>query len=177
MASELTNVMSQDIFSVTKFIDKLKAKYIDISEDTLFLGVYGYLSAIFGNLIQNTAVQVSEYSKEAIPTRAKFERNIISHALALGLKKIAATPAELDILIGFPEDYLVQKQILSENDIEDPKSSRSSFEKMKKKMLEVEEQYHLNYLFKLDNNILKEDNILSIEFKSSINYVKSYPNR
>lgn len=37
------------------------------------------------------------------------------------------------------------------NDIDDPKSSRSSFEKMKKKMLEVEEQYHLNYLFKLDN--------------------------
>lgn len=33
------------------------------------------------------------------------------------------------------------------------------------------------YFIKLDNKILKEDNVLSIEFKSSINYVKNYPNK
>ena len=33
------------------------------------------------------------------------------------------------------------------------------------------------YFFKLDNNILKETNSLVIKFKSSINYVKSYPNK
>ena len=36
------------------------------------------------------------------------------------------------------------------DDIDDPKSSRSSFEKMKQKILEIEKQYCLNYLFKLD---------------------------
>ena len=33
------------------------------------------------------------------------------------------------------------------------------------------------YFIKLDNKILKEDNTLSIEFKSSIKYVKNYPNK
>ncbi len=32
------------------------------------------------------------------------------------------------------------------------------------------------YFIKLDNKILKEENTLSIEFKSSINFVKNYPN-
>ncbi len=152
MASELTNIMSQDIYSVTRFIDKLKAKYIDISEDTLFLGIYGYLSAVFGNLIQNTATQVSEYSKEAIPTRAKFERNIISHALALGLKKIAATPAELDILIGFPEDYLVQNMknntIVIDKNIEFTIGERALY------------PYHLDYDVIIRRNVLPNGKIV-----------------
>ena len=37
------------------------------------------------------------------------------------------------------------------NDENDPKSSKTSFLKMKQKMLEVEKQYNLNYLFKLEN--------------------------
>lgn len=37
------------------------------------------------------------------------------------------------------------------NDENDPKSSKTSFMKMKQKMLEVEKQYNLNYLFKLEN--------------------------
>ena len=37
------------------------------------------------------------------------------------------------------------------NDENDSKSSKTSFFKMKSKMLDVEEQYHLNYLFKLEN--------------------------
>ena len=37
------------------------------------------------------------------------------------------------------------------NDEKDPKSSKSSFMKMKDKMLEVEKQYNLNYVFKLEN--------------------------
>lgn len=33
------------------------------------------------------------------------------------------------------------------------------------------------YFFALDNKILKSENVLRIEFKSSINYVKNYPNK
>ena len=105
--ADITNIMSSDIFLATKFVEKLKAKYIDISEDTLLLGMYGYLSVIFSNLIQNTATMVSEYSTEAIPTKAKFEKNVISHALSLGLNSLSAKPAQLNVLIAFPEEYLV----------------------------------------------------------------------
>ena len=101
-----TNIMSSDIFLVSRFIEKLKQKYIDISEDTLLLGIYGYLSTVFSNLIQNTTILASDYAMEAIPTRAKFDKNIISHALALGIKKINASPASISVLLGFSQSAL-----------------------------------------------------------------------
>ena len=62
MAYYTTNVVSTDIYKVTGFIEQLKAKYVDIPEDTLVLGVYGYLNNVLGNLTQNTATMAAEYS-------------------------------------------------------------------------------------------------------------------
>lgn len=107
MAYNSTNILNTDIYKVSEFIDKLKAKYIDIPEDTLVLGVYGYLSSIFGNLLENTAITASEYSNEAIPTKAKYERNVISHALALGINSITAKPAYIDVTLNIPETQMV----------------------------------------------------------------------
>lgn len=107
MALETTDIVSTDIYRINEFIDSIKAKYIDIPEDTLMLGVYGYLSAVLSNLMENTTIMASEYSNEAIPTKAKYERNIIAHALALGINNINATPAQIDMLIGLPEEALV----------------------------------------------------------------------
>lgn len=100
------NLLSTDIYKITNFVDKLKAKYIDIPEETAYLGIYGYLSSIFSNLIQNTAMIVNDYANEAIPTKAKFEKNIISHALSLGITNIFANPAEIDVLLAFSESAL-----------------------------------------------------------------------
>ena len=107
MAYYTTNILSTDIYKVTDFIEGLKSKYIDIPEDTLVLGVYGYLSSIFGNLAENTAIMASEYSMEAIPTKAKYERNVISHALALGINSITAKPAQIEVTINLPESQMV----------------------------------------------------------------------
>ena len=74
--------MSTDIYKIAEFVESIKSKYIDIPEDTLALGVFGFLSSMFNNLIENTATISAEYAYEAIPSKAKFERNIISHALA-----------------------------------------------------------------------------------------------
>ena len=114
MASTDTTVVSTDIYKIAQFVDSIKSRYIDIPEDTLVLGVYGYLTSIISNALENTAVMASEYSGEAIPTKAKFERNVISHALALGINKIFAIPAHIDILLNLPE-----KRIL-DNLVEDP---------------------------------------------------------
>lgn len=107
MALETTNLASTDIYRINEFIDEIKSRYIDIPEDTLMLGVYGYLSSVLSNLMENTTIMASEYSNEAIPTRAKYEKNIIAHALALGINNINATPAQIDMLIGLPEEALV----------------------------------------------------------------------
>lgn len=111
MASENTNILSTDIFQASNFIEAIKRKYIDISEDTLYLGVYGYFSSVLSNLVQNTAIMASEYSVEAIPTKAKYERNVIAHALAYGINKIVATPAQIDVILAFPEETLIQNMV------------------------------------------------------------------
>lgn len=104
--SNSSNIMTPDIYLASNFVDQLKAKYIDIPEDTMYLGIYGYLSSIFSNLIQNTATIVADYAAEAIPTKAKFERNVIAHALSLGINNIFAQPAEIDVFLAFAESAL-----------------------------------------------------------------------
>lgn len=102
-----TTTTSTDLYQIYSFVDSIKAKYIDIPEDTLTMGIYGYLSEMHSSIIENAAIMASEYSTEAIPTKAKFERNIISHALSLGIKKIRATPANMNVFICIPEVNLL----------------------------------------------------------------------
>ena len=85
MASNSTSVVSTDIYKLTQFVEQVKAKYIDVPDETLYLGIFGYLNAIMSNALENAAIVASEYSNEAIPTKAKYEKNIIAHALALGI--------------------------------------------------------------------------------------------
>lgn len=102
-----TTTATADIYGIAEYIEAVKQNYTELDEQTLVLGMFGYLSEIHGNALQNTVVMASEYSNEAIPTKAKFERNIIAHALSLGINKIMATPAYMDVMICIPEQYLL----------------------------------------------------------------------
>lgn len=103
-----SKILNSDIYDITRFVDDIKKKNIDGVEDkeTLLVGMYGYLGYQFSSLLQNAIVTASELSNEAIPTRAKFDRNVITHALSLGVKKVAATPANMKVLLMFPEKAL-----------------------------------------------------------------------
>ena len=79
------------------------------------LGIFGYTGQIFSDMIQNTIVMASEFSNESIPTKAKFEKNIIAHALGLGscwvqgrLRKAddgRDTEEYVRDILGYPENY------------------------------------------------------------------------
>lgn len=104
-----SKILNSDIYDITAFVDDIKKKNIDgvdSSKDTLLVGMYGYLGYQFASLLQNAIVTASELSNEAIPTRAKFDRNVITHALSLGVKKVAATAANMKIILMFPEKAL-----------------------------------------------------------------------
>ena len=104
---QTTSPLTTNIYETASFIDSLKSKYFDgIPKDTLSMGIFGFISEMGNNILENLAIMSSEYSNEAIPTRAKFEKNIIAHALSLGINKIMATPAQMDIWLCFPEDRL-----------------------------------------------------------------------
>lgn len=102
-----TNTISTSIYDIEAFVDAIKAKYINLPEDTLALGIYGYLNEIHSNILENTAIIASEYANESIPTRAQFERNVICHALSLGITSIMANPASIEVYLCFPESAIV----------------------------------------------------------------------
>ena len=162
MASTDTTVVSTDIYKIAQFVDSIKSRYIDIPEDTLVLGVYGYLTSIISNTLENTAVMASEYSGEAIPTKAKFERNVISHALALGINKIFAIPAHIDILLNLPEKRILDNLIEDPDVVSNPNykggAPKDTFIIDKDVTFNIgsdtEYPYHLDYDIKLKRNKL-----------------------
>jgi len=99
--------LSSDIYDISTYVEEVMDTFIDVPENTLMMGIFGYLSAMNSNMIQNAIIMASEYSNEAIPVKAKFERNIITHALALGINKIRATPAYMNVMMFIPEEYLL----------------------------------------------------------------------
>ena len=36
------DVLTPDIYEISELVDSIKAKYIDLPEDTLMMGMYGY---------------------------------------------------------------------------------------------------------------------------------------
>lgn len=103
-----TNI-SSDIYELSDYINKLQSKFMNIQEDTLSLGMFGYLSEVNSSMLQNSVIMASEYANESIPVKAKFEKNIITHALSLGIDKINATPATMDVWLVLPESMVLQR--------------------------------------------------------------------
>jgi len=116
MSTKITNIsntdkiLNSDIYDITAFVDDIKKKSletdIEYPPETLVTGMYGYLNYQFSSLLQNAIVVASELANEAIATRAKFDRNVITHALSLGVNKITATPASMKVFLMFPERAL-----------------------------------------------------------------------
>ena len=113
MASTNTNtskddtVLSTDIYEISDFIDSVRQNNItDISDTASIVGMFGYMNEIFSQTLQNTLIVVSETSNETIPTRAKFSKNVIAHALNYGITKIMSQPATITLMIYMPVSYI-----------------------------------------------------------------------
>jgi len=101
-----TNI-STDIYNISGFVDEIQKKYMDdVSEDTLMMGMYGYLNETHSTIIQNSILASSELANEAITTRAKFEKSILAYATMYNIKDIYAIPAYMDVMIGFIQGEL-----------------------------------------------------------------------
>lgn len=102
-------ILSSDIYDISAFVDDIQRNNSDLDDTTLSLGIFGYLNDMFTISLQNSIRMSAEYSNEAIATRAKFPKNIITHALNLGIDDINATPATIKTMILVPEDYLLER--------------------------------------------------------------------
>lgn len=101
------NVLSTDIYEISEFIEGIRDNTIDdLSETSSIVGIFGYMNDMFAQSLQNTLIVVSETSNETIATRAKFTKNVITHAMNLGINKITATPATMTLMIYLPINYI-----------------------------------------------------------------------
>lgn len=103
------NILSSDIFDISSFVNDIQKNNSDLDDNTLALGMFGYLNDMFTISTQNTIRMTAEYSNEAIATRAKFPKNVITHALNLGIDDIHATPATIKTLILLSEDFVEER--------------------------------------------------------------------
>ena len=101
------NVLSTDIYEISEFLDQVRENNIpDLDNTNSIVGIFGYMNEMFSQTLQNALVVVSESTNETIPTRAKFTKNIISHAMNLGITDICAKPAVMTMMIYLPITYI-----------------------------------------------------------------------
>lgn len=104
--------INSDLYNIQDFMSNIASRFVDdVSEDALVMGTFGYMGEQGSIAMQNAIVMASEYSNEGIPVKAKFEKNVITHALSLGINKINATPASMNVLISLPETAVVANMI------------------------------------------------------------------
>lgn len=101
------NILSTDIYDISEFFDQVRENNIpDLDNTSSIVGIFGYMNEMFTQTMQNSLVVISETVNETIPTRAKFTKNIISHAMNLGITDICATPAVMTMMIYLPITYI-----------------------------------------------------------------------
>lgn len=94
------SLVNTDIYNIVQSISDLRKKYIkDETEDTLALGMYGYIGDLESKKIQTAIMMVGELSNEMFPSRAKLDKNIITHAIMQNITDINATPSYMTVVM------------------------------------------------------------------------------
>lgn len=100
--------LTPDLYDIENYVGQIQKDNLDgVSDDTLMLGMFGYMREVNSRMIQNSIVMASEFANEGIATKAKFEKNVIAHALGLGITSLNAVPAKMEVFLTFIEDEII----------------------------------------------------------------------
>lgn len=107
--TENKNLLNTDVYDIAEFYDQIRRDNISNLDDTnSMVGIFGYMNEMFTQQMQNSLIVISENTNESIATRAKFTKNVISHAMNLGITDICAIPAYMTMMIYLPISYIEQ---------------------------------------------------------------------
>ena len=88
--------VNSDIYNLSQLVDDVKKQYIENETDeTLAIGIYGYIGALESHRLQTQVQMTGELSNESFPSRARLERNVITHAIMANIEDINAIPAKM----------------------------------------------------------------------------------
>lgn len=97
--------LNNDIYDITGMVSEIEQRYIPEEDpDTLALSMFGAFADIESLSIQNAIISTGELGNELFPARAKYERNLLSHAVVNNVDNINAVPACITCVIGFFEN-------------------------------------------------------------------------
>ena len=111
--------INTDIYSIVDSVDALKAKYIDDQDETtLALSIFGFIGDTEAKKIQTSVIMAGELGNEMFASRAKLDKNILTHAIYSGIEGINAKPAHMTINVGIKESDLDQYMVVDEDNTE-----------------------------------------------------------
>lgn len=149
------NIITPDIYGITDHINDLKKDYFSANEESLMVGTLGYIGSILASQWENQIVMASQYSNEAISTKAKFKRNIIAHALSFDAISITATPACMDVQV-----------VLLENEVERNLNEKNQFIIDSTQPIYIEDfEFHFDYDIILTKTKIKDDYVYTARYK------------
>lgn len=144
--------LTSDVYDIAKTINNIQKKFNpDINEDTLSMGIFGYITEACTKIAQNNVIMSAEYGNEAVYLRSKFEKTILSNAVFYNIKNINAIPAKMDIMLGFLEADLIERMgnnnfVIIDRDIPII---------IKDEQSEIEYEFHLDYDLHISRSLLK----------------------
>lgn len=98
-------IINSDIYNLRKLVDDIKKTTIpEETESTLAIGQLGYIGDIETKRLQSQVMISGELCNESFPSRARLERNVITHAIINGIQNINAIPSKMDAILGIRQD-------------------------------------------------------------------------
>ena len=143
-------LISTDIYELAETVDEVQRQHMESESDrTRAAGINGYLNDINSLQLQNAVIVASELANEMWPSRAKFEKNVIAHAIIYNIEDINAIPATMRVFIGIPE-LTVQNMLTNDRIVFDKESPFyiGGYE------------FHLQYDLLLIRNIIENNEIV-----------------
>ena len=98
-------LINTDIYDLSSTVKNLQAQHMpEESEKTRAASINGYFNDINSSELQNAVIISSEMANEMWPARAKYEKNVIAHAIIQNITDINATPAKMQVCLLYTSD-------------------------------------------------------------------------
>lgn len=169
--------ISTDIYDIVGTIDKLKARYVDDeNETTLALGIFGFIGDTEAKKIQTATIMTGELGNEMFATRAKLDKNVITHAIYVNALDINAVPPHMNVQIGIKEDELIKYLINNKTDTDAGHNTGEFYFNHENPILVGSYEFHFDYDIRIKRSYLSDNEGNSGHYVYTANYIMDEKN-
>ena len=150
MSDNEENIVNTDIYNMNEALFNMQKNMMEeTDEETLSLGTYGWFNSAISQMIVSNIKVAADNSNEVFATRAKYDKNVIYHAINSEITDINAVPASIPVLFCILEDSLTnlfeeQGEIVTISD--------------ECKFMIGEYEYHFDYPVLITKQVLENNN-------------------